>query len=90
MKPVGVKISSYGLALPDKIESAEQLSEKIGRSADWIKRRSGVHTRHISNISMPALAANAARIALGDGPNPDLIINASGVAYQVLPDTSVF
>jgi len=90
VKPVGVKISSYGLALPDEIESAEQLSEKIGRSSDWIKRRSGVHNRHISNISMPELAANAARGALGDGPKPDLIINASGVAYQVLPDTSVF
>lgn len=90
VKPIGVEISSFGLALPDEIESAEQLSEKIGRSADWIKRRSGVHNRHISNISMPALAAKAAKLALGDGPKPDLIINASGVAYQVLPDTSVF
>jgi 3-oxoacyl-[acyl-carrier-protein] synthase-3 len=90
VKPIGVEISSFGMALPDEIESAVQLSKKIGRSADWIKRRSGVLNRHISNISMPELAAKAARIALGDGPRPDLIINASGVAYQVLPDTSVF
>ena len=83
-------IERMGLALPPKIESAEELAIKIGRSADWIRRRAGVHERRISDLSMPELAAQAGADALQDGPPPDLILNASGVAHQVLPDSSVF
>jgi 3-oxoacyl-[acyl-carrier-protein] synthase-3 len=36
------------------------------------------------------MAAEAARKALGDGPPPDLILNASTTPRQVIPDTSVF
>ena len=86
----GIEITGWGLALPERRQSAEELAPLIGKSADWIRRRAGVENRHISEVSMPALAARAAREALGDGPPPDLVINASGVAYQVLPDTSVF
>jgi len=87
---IPLHIERVGLALPAKTESAEELSHKIGRSADWIRRRAGVETRHISDVSMPELGAKAGLDAVGDGPPPDLLINASGVAHQVLPDSSVF
>jgi len=87
---IPLHIERIGLALPPNTENAEELSKKIGRSADWIRRRAGVETRHISDLSMPELGAQAGLDALGDGPPPDLLINASGVAHQVLPDTSVF
>ncbi len=83
-------IERMGLALPPTIETAADLAPKIGRSEDWIQRRAGVHERRISTLSMPELAAQAGQAALGDGQPPDLILNASGVAHQVLPDTSVF
>ena len=83
-------IERMGLALPPTIETAAQLAPKIGRSEDWIQRRAGVYERRISELSMPELAAQAGRDAIVDGPLPDLILNASGVAHQVLPDTSVF
>ena len=87
---IPIFIERMGLALPPTVETAAELAKKIGRSEDWIKRRAGVHERRISELSMPELAAKAGLDALGDGPLPDLILNASGVAHQVLPDTSVF
>jgi 3-oxoacyl-[acyl-carrier-protein] synthase-3 len=39
---------------------------------------------------MAQMGARAARQALGSGPPPDLILNASGVPHQVIPDSSVF
>ena len=87
---IPIFIERMGLALPPTVETAAELALKIGRSEDWIKRRAGVHERRISALSMPELAAKAGLEALGDGPLPDLILNASGVAHQVLPDTSVF
>ena len=87
---IPIRIERMGVALPPTVESAEELSLKIGRSADWIRRRAGVNERRISELSMPELAAQAAKAALGDSPPPDLILNASGVAHQVLPDSSVF
>lgn len=87
---IPVFIERMGFALPPAIETAAELSPKIGRSEDWIQRRAGVFERRISELSMPELAAQAGLAALEGGAPPDLILNASGVAHQVLPDTSVF
>jgi 3-oxoacyl-[acyl-carrier-protein] synthase-3 len=84
-------IESMGMALPPTVEDAEELAPKIGRSARWIRERAGVEKRHISHESMPVLAAKAAHKALENSEErPDLILSASGVAHQVLPDNSVF
>ncbi len=86
---VNVKITGFGHYLPSKIETSKELSEKINKSADWIISRTGVKERRISDIDVDLMGAKAAKIAL-DGKVPDLILNASGVAKQVIPDTSVF
>jgi 3-oxoacyl-[acyl-carrier-protein] synthase-3 len=39
---------------------------------------------------MDVMGAKAARKALGDGPDPDCIINASTTPLQLIPDSSVF
>ena len=83
------KITGFGYYLPDTIETSEQLSKKINKSADWIISRTGVKERRISDIDVDLMGAKAAKIAL-DGKVPDLILNASGVGKQVIPDTSVF
>ena len=83
-------ITGWGYYLPPNIETAEQLSKKIDKSPDWIMSRAGVSERRVSELDVDAMGAIAAKKAIGDKPPPDLIINASGVPKQTIPDTSVF
>ena len=85
-----VKIVSTGLYLPPKIQTAKDLAPLIRRSEKWIISRTGVKERRIAEEPMDVLAANAARDALGDGPPPDCIINASATPLQLIPDSSTF
>tara|TARA_B100001750_G_C15432991_1_gene559317 strand:- start:105 stop:1073 length:969 start_codon:yes stop_codon:yes gene_type:complete len=84
------KITGWGYYLPPNIETAEQLSKKINKSSDWIISRAGVKERRVSEIDVDKMGAIAAKEAIGNKPAPDLIINASGVPKQTIPDTSVF
>ena len=84
------KITGWGKYLPPTIETAEQLSVKINKSSDWIMSRAGVSERRVSDIDVDQMAAVAAKQAIGNKDKPDLIINASGVPKQTIPDTSVF
>jgi 3-oxoacyl-[acyl-carrier-protein] synthase-3 len=84
------KIVSTGFYVPPKIETAEDLAPRIGKSADWILEHTGVAKRHVAEEPMEVMGAKAARQALGDGPEPDLILNASTTPRQTIPDSSVF
>ncbi|MAJ45514.1 MAG: 3-oxoacyl-ACP synthase [Candidatus Marinimicrobia bacterium] len=86
---MNIKISNLGFYLPEKIETSKQLAEKIGKSEDWIISRTGVKERRVSIIDVDEMGAKAVQ-SMGDLKKPNLIINASGVGKQVLPDTSVF
>ena len=85
-----VKVTGVGLYLPPKIETAEDIAPKIGRPVDWIIKKSGVSERRVSEIDVDQMGAIAGKEALGNGGKPDLIINASGVPKQSIPDTSTF
>ena len=84
------KITGFGSYLPPKVESSKEIAEKINKSTDWIVSRTGVKERRVSEIDVDKMGAIAARAAIGDKKEPDLIINASGVPKQTIPDTSVF
>ena len=84
------KITGWGMYLPPYIETSEDLAFRIKKSANWIIEKTGVKERRVSEIDVDEMGAQAAREAIGSKPNPDLIINASGVPKQVIPDTSVF
>ena len=84
-----IKISRIGYYLPENIETSEELAPKIGKSVDWIISRTGVKERRISSIDVDLMGAKASKLALKNEV-PDLILNASGVGKQVIPDTSVF
>lgn len=84
------QIVSVGMAVPDKVETSAELAERIGRPESWIRSRTGVVRRRIAEGPIENLAAAAARQAIGDGPPPDLILNASTTPRQAIPDTSVF
>ena len=83
------KITGYGLYLPPAVETAEELAPKINKTPQWIISRAGVKERRVSQIDVDEMGAIAARKALGS-ETPDLILNASGVGKQVIPDSSVF
>ncbi|MBT5225063.1 MAG: beta-ketoacyl-ACP synthase III [Candidatus Marinimicrobia bacterium] len=85
-----VKVTGVGLYLPPKIETAEDIAPKIGKPVDWIIDKSGVSERRVSEIDVDQMGAIAGKDALGDGGKLDLIINASGVPKQSIPDTSTF
>ena len=88
---MNIKISGIGYYLPDTIETAAELSKKINKSEEWIISRTGVKERRVSSIDVDEMGALAAKDALKDVEGkPDLILNASGVGKQVIPDTSVF
>ena len=86
---MNIKISGIGYYLPKNIETSEKLAPKIDKSVDWIISRTGVKERRISNIDVDLMGAKASKLALKNEV-PDLILNASGVGKQVIPDTSVF
>ena len=83
-------ITGFGKYLPPTIETAEDLAPRLKKSVSWITSRTGVNERRISKLDVDHMGAIAVKTAIGDKPNPDLIINASGVPKQVIPDTSVF
>lgn len=86
---MNIKITGVGYYLPENIETSEQLAPKIGKSVDWIVSRTGVQERRVSDIDVDLMGAKASKLALKNKV-PDLILNASGVGKQVIPDTSVF
>lgn len=85
-----VEISGLGLHLPPTIETAEYLAPRIGRSAGWIRSRTGVNERRISHLDVAEMSADAGRQALGEGPPPDLLINCGLSPAQLIPDTAPF
>ncbi len=85
-----VQVTGIGLYLPPQTETAEEIALKIGKSIEWVKGRTGVRERRVSDIDVDEMGAIAGKEALGNSGEPDLIINASGVPKQVIPDTSTF
>ncbi len=85
-----VRIAGTGWYAPGRIETAAALAPQIGRSEEWITKRTGVVRRRVSDLPMAEMAAEAARRAIGDGPPPDLILNTSLTPIQLIPDSSVF
>lgn len=87
---MNIRLASTGLYLPPRVQTAAELAPWVGRSEEWILSRTGVRERRVADEPVERMGAAAAREALGDGPPPDLILNASTTPRQVLPDTSVF
>ena len=84
------KITGYGRYLPPKVEPSSETAKLINKSPEWIISRTGVGSRRVSEIDVDKMGAIAAKKAIGDKKEPDLIINASGVPKQTIPDTSIF
>ena len=84
-----IKISSVGLYIPPKIETANELAKKINKSEKWIIDKSGVNERRISTIDVDKMGSIAGLEALENGKEPDLIINEAAVFRAVINERQV-
>jgi 3-oxoacyl-[acyl-carrier-protein] synthase III len=87
-----MRMSAIAMAVPSRIQSADELSLLIDRSAEWIQEHTGVLNRRVApdDMSPAQLAAVAAREAISEAGSPDLILYAGALTQQLVPDTSVF
>jgi 3-oxoacyl-[acyl-carrier-protein] synthase-3 len=87
---IPLHVAGTGLYLPATVETAEDLAPRVGKDAAWIREVAGVAERRIADLPVAEMAARAARAALGEGPPPDAVVNASLTPAQLVPDTGVF
>ena len=79
-------------ATPPTIQTAAELAPLLGQSETWIAEHAGVVNRHVCKLyDDPAkLIAMIAKPIIQQHGEPDLLINASTMPRQLLPDGSVF
>jgi 3-oxoacyl-[acyl-carrier-protein] synthase-3 len=87
----GAIITGWGIAVPDKIVTNEDLSATLDTSDAWITERTGIRQRHIGGTTSE-LAIVAGRQALeraGRAPEEiDLLVLATTTPDAVVPGTS--
>lgn len=87
-----MRIAAVALAVPPRVQTAEELAPLIGKSAAWIEEHTGVLRRRVAedDVSPAQLAAVAAREVIAAAGVPDLIIYAGALTQQLVPDTAAF
>ena len=87
-------ITGWGMYVPEKVLTNEDLSKIIDTNDEWIRDRTGIHERHIAApdetcASMGALAAlDALRVANLHPSEVDLIITATSSPEYIFPATA--
>jgi 3-oxoacyl-[acyl-carrier-protein] synthase-3 len=84
-------VTGWGIAVPDKILTNEDLSARMDTSDEWIVERTGIRQRHIGGTTS-GLAIEAGLAALeraGRRPDEiDAVILATTTPDQIVPGTS--
>jgi 3-oxoacyl-[acyl-carrier-protein] synthase-3 len=87
----GAVVTGWGISVPDKVVTNEDLSATLDTSDQWITERTGIKERHIGGLTSE-LAVDAGRKALGDaGVDPaevDILVLATTTPDDVVPATS--
>jgi len=87
----GAIVTGWGIAVPDKIVTNDDLSATLDTNDAWITERTGIKQRHIGGTTSE-LAILAGRQALEragrTGPEIDLLVLATTTADAVVPGTS--
>ncbi len=93
-KPVGVRLAGVGMAVPPRCATNDDLSKIVDTSDEWIRPRTGIKQRHLSDEGLKTsdLAAQAVTMALEDAgisPNDlDLLFCATMTPDMVCPATA--
>ncbi len=87
-------ITGWGMALPERIVTNDDLARTIDTSDEWIRSRTGIHERRVAGpkettASLAVLAAQAALEVADIEPEAiDLIIVATSTPEYVFPATA--
>jgi len=93
---VGVRIAGTGIAVPARTMTNTDLEKVMDTSDEWIRQRTGIHTRHIVDsangetvlhLALPALR-NALADAKLEAQSLDLILCATMCAEMACPPTA--
>jgi 3-oxoacyl-[acyl-carrier-protein] synthase-3 len=88
---MGVRITGWGTALPEKVVTNADLGQRLDTSDPWIVERTGIRERRVGGTTS-GLAADAGRAALRhasvDGADIDLLILATTTPDRTIPATS--
>ena len=87
----GARFTGWGIALPDRIITNEELSHTMETSDEWIRERTGIHRRHVGG-STASLSVASGRIAMemaGVQPSDiDALVLATTTPDRQVPATS--
>jgi len=87
----GAVVTGWGIAVPDKVVTNDDLSTRLDTSDAWITERTGIRQRHIGGTTSE-LAVAAGRQALEragrTGADIDLLVLATTTPDAVVPGTS--
>ncbi len=88
---MGARFMGWGIALPERIVTNEELSQTLPTSDEWIRERTGIRERRIGG-TVTDLGAAAGRAALDDAGvdamDIDFLILATSAADRISPATS--
>ena len=87
----GARFTGWGLSLPDRVITNEELSQTMETSDEWIRERTGIHRRHVGGSTM-SLSVESSRKAIAmAGLQPsdiDALVLATTTPDRQVPATS--
>ena len=87
----GARTIGWGMAVPDKVVTNEDLSARLDTSDQWIAERTGIRERRIGGTTS-GLAVEAGRRALEvagvSGADIDVLVLATTTPDAIVPGTS--
>jgi 3-oxoacyl-[acyl-carrier-protein] synthase-3 len=89
---MGVRFRGWGIAVPDRVVTNDELSQTLDTSDEWIFERTGIRERRIGGTTQ-SLGALAGRRALDDAgysvDDVDFMILATSSPDRICPSTAV-
>jgi 3-oxoacyl-[acyl-carrier-protein] synthase III len=87
----GIRITGWGIAVPDKVVTNEDFAARLDTSDEWIVERTGIKERHIGGTTS-GLAIEAAREALAcagrSAEDIDNLVLATTTPDGIVPGTA--
>jgi 3-oxoacyl-[acyl-carrier-protein] synthase-3 len=87
----GAIVTGWGIAVPDKIVTNDDLSARLDTSDAWISERTGIRQRHIGSTTseLAVVAGRAALTRAGVSPEEiDVLVLATTTPDALVPGTS--
>jgi len=87
----GARFTGWGLSLPDKVITNDELSKTMETSDEWIRERTGIHRRHVGGSTMSLSVESARKAMMMAGLQPsdiDALVLATTTPDRQVPATS--